>query len=182
MAAYKKYEELKRENGLKVLLGQMINETNAGEGDLGGLETSAVRPSGRRTRRRLTHTASGKKGSAMMGEEGKKGPGKKGNKGCNICPEWSPAVQMEKAKKAKKDSKKKVDESASPGGSSHKRRLNHDNDKNDCCCDDGAAGRKKTGKKGDAAPPELKVELNLTTAYVNDEYTHQTPNLSYTYN
>mmetsp|Transcript_66228 Transcript_66228/g.98132 ORF Transcript_66228/g.98132 Transcript_66228/m.98132 type:complete len:204 (+) Transcript_66228:92-703(+) len=64
----------------------------------------------------------------------------------------------------------------------HKRRLNDDKDKNGCCCDGGTGGGKKTGKKGDAAPPELKVELNLTTTYVNDEYTHQTPNLSYTYN
>eukprot|EP00957_Ditylum_brightwellii_P180619 13758307-Ditylum_brightwellii.AAC.1 len=195
MVAYKRYEKLKRQNGLKVLLDQMINETVAGEGevevDLGGLETNAVRPSGlsrsmegarKRTRRILASTASGKKGSTMMGEDGKKGPGKKGLKGCNICPEWSPAIQMEKAKKAKKDSAKKGDESASPGGSLHKRRLNDDKDENGCCCDGGTGGGKKMGKKGDAATPELKVELNLTTTYVNDKYMHQTPNLSYTYN
>jgi len=196
---YRRYDELKNKNGHQVLLDQMINitddminETEDGEAevDLNGLSSGRSREdAGRRTRRRLPTTAAGKKGS-MMGDMGKKGPGgKKGMKGCDICPEWSPARVMERAKKAKKESEiagKKGSGSASPGGSSKKRRLN--NDKNECCCDKDEkdcccdSGKKGGGKKGDAAPPELKVELNLTTTFVNDEYTHQTPNLSYTYN
>eukprot|EP00957_Ditylum_brightwellii_P103123 7859577-Ditylum_brightwellii.AAC.1 len=45
------------------------------------------------------------------------------------------------------------------------------NDKHDCCCDkdSGAGGRKKGGKKGKVASPELTIELNLTTTYVNDK-------------
>eukprot|EP00957_Ditylum_brightwellii_P121812 9289408-Ditylum_brightwellii.AAC.1 len=186
--AFVRYDKLKQENGYKVILAQMINATNetypepeegAVEVTVDGLEASAVshtssrsREVGRRTRRRLQPTTAGKKGS-MMGDMGKKGSGKKGSgpgkglKGCNICPEWSPAVQMERAKKAKKESEmagKKGSGSASPGGSSQKkRRLNNDKDENDCCCDKDGGGKKKTGK--DAAPPELKVELNLTTIF-----------------
>eukprot|EP00957_Ditylum_brightwellii_P158753 12083851-Ditylum_brightwellii.AAC.1 len=41
---------------------------------------------------------------------------------------------------------------------------------------------RKQGKKGDASPPELKMELNSMTICINNKYTHQTPDLSYTYN
>eukprot|EP00957_Ditylum_brightwellii_P209985 15364449-Ditylum_brightwellii.AAC.2 len=101
-----------------------------------------------------------KEGGAMMGGEERKGPGKKEH-----LSQLVPSRKMEKANKAKKDSGKKGNESAS------KSTIN--NDKNNCCCDKdgGAGGRKKGGKKGDMAPPELKIELNLTTTCVNDKYT-----------